>query len=349
MNTPGLADLFARYPPWVAPLGEIEALGGAGGLSGARLYRHLSAGGRLVTRRWPDDGPDQARLGLIHGWLARAADLEFIPNPIPDQKGATLQAWAGGLWEVAPWLEGKAHLVNPPDQKHLVAAATALARFHTRLADLSESGRSPGLKRRLETVFALLGGGFDLLEAAVQQASTRSSADLDILAARWLHGARALAPLLVDPLRRAADRVTPLAPCLRDARPEHFLFLEAPSGPRVSGLVDFGAMDVDSVAGDLARLFSEGRAPADPARSAAIDAYRAIRPLKPDQVDLIASFEQSAALLGGERWIRWHYLEGRQFDDPGAAADGLRRALERLTWLAREGLGPGLAAARLDR
>ena len=44
-----------------------------------------------------------------------------------------------------------------------------------------------------------------------------------------------------------------LQPCLRDARPEHFLF----DGDQLSGLVDFGAMAVDSVVGDLARLIGE--------------------------------------------------------------------------------------------
>ena len=44
-----------------------------------------------------------------------------------------------------------------------------------------------------------------------------------------------------------------MQPCLRDARPEHFLFVENV----LTGLIDFGAMDFETVAGDLARLLGE--------------------------------------------------------------------------------------------
>ena len=44
------------------------------------------------------------------------------------------------------------------------------------------------------------------------------------MALRWLGLARARLPRLLDPIREAAGRVVPLQPCLRDARPEHFLF-----------------------------------------------------------------------------------------------------------------------------
>ena len=67
----------------------------------------------------------------------------------------------------------------------------------------------------------------------------------------------------------------PLQPCLRDARPEHFLF----EGDRVSGLVNFGAMGVDCVAGDLARLIGEWLDGDPTARAEALAAYERIRPL----------------------------------------------------------------------
>ena len=70
----------------------------------------------------------------------------------------------------------------------------------------------------------------------------------------WLALARQLGPMLLVPLEQSADRIIRVQPCLRDARPEHFLF----EGDRLSGLVDYGAMGVDSVAGDLARLWASG-------------------------------------------------------------------------------------------
>ncbi len=55
-----------------------------------------------------------------------------------------------------------------------------------------------------------------------------------------------------------------------------------------------------------------------------------MRPLLPTEVSLIAVFERSADLLIGERWLRWHYLEARRFEDPQAVAKGLARGLRRL-------------------
>jgi hypothetical protein len=51
---------------------------------------------------------------------------------------------------------------------------------------------------------------------------------------------------------------------------------------------------------------------------------------------LIPVFETTTALLIGERWARWHYVENRHFDDPDAVSKGLDRGLSRLERLARE-------------
>ncbi len=340
MRDPRFAEILVRYSPLVQPIGEIENLGGAGGLSGAILYRYPSKQGRMALRRWPGDESGHARVLRIHQWIGRAVDLDFIPVPIRDQVGASLQVWDGGLWELTPWLEGSAHLVYPPENGPLIEAMVALARFHGRLAGEGEHKPSPGLARRLELVESLLSGGFDVLKAAIPDDPRHSQTELAGLAMRWLQGARSLAPLVINPLAWAAIRTIRAQPCLRDARPEHFLFQRLSPGPRLTGLVDFGAMDVDGVSGDIARLFSEWRVREPALRELALEAYGQIQRLDPDQIALIPVFEQSAALLGGERWIRWHFLENRRFDDLRAAAQGLARALERLQWLAREVLGP---------
>ena len=124
--------------------------------------------------------------------------------------------------------------------------------------------------------------------------------------------------------------MVPLQPCLRDARPEHFLFED----DRVSGLVNFGAMGVDCVAGDLARLMGEWLNGDSAARALALAAYERIRPLDAAEAALIDAFASSSALLIGEHWIRWHYLEGRRFDDPAAVAQGIARGVAQLGRLA---------------
>ena len=48
-----------------------------------------------------------------------------------------------------------------------------------------------------------------------------------------------------------------------------------------------------------------------------------------------------AALLIGERWIRWHYLEGRRFDESSVVVQGIARGVAHLERLARGVVGWG--------
>jgi len=322
----GFDVLLARYPRSLQPLDQPEALGGAGGLSGAQLWRYRCEAGLLVLRAWPRPGPGRAQLERIHHWLSMAVDLGFIPAPLPDRAGRTLQEHDGRFWELAPWLPGSAEPSGPPPSARLRAAFAAMAAFHQRLAGEGREGVSPGLGKRYDAVRYLLEGGLETLEQAIRRAGGRDQADRRSAALRWLGLARRVAPRLADPLRLAASRTVPLQPCLRDARPDHFLFED----DQVRGLVDFGAMDVDCVAGDLARLLGDWRAGNPAARAEALAAYEAVRPLHAGESALIAVFEAAADLLIGEHWIRWHYVEDRRFDDPQAVSQGIARSLARL-------------------
>jgi homoserine kinase type II len=322
--------LLSRYPPDVQPLDEPECLGGAGGLSGARLWRYRSGQGMLVLRGWPPDGPTRAYLEQVHRWLLLASDLGFVPTPIVDRSGGTLQEDEGRFWELAPWMPGTAEAARPPAPARVRAAFAALAAFHQRLGGNRRAGTSPGLAQRHAAVAHLLRGGIDALERAIQQPGASPQDETRAMALRWLGLARAVAPRLLDPLHHAAGRVAPLQPCLRDARPEHFLFED----DRVTGLVDFGAMGVDCVAGDLARLIGEWLDDDPPVRADALADYERIRPLDAAEATLIDAFASSSALLIGEHWTRWHCIEGRRFDDPSAVREGITRGLAYLERLA---------------
>jgi homoserine kinase type II len=188
---------------------------------------------------------------------------------------------------------------------------------------------SPGLALRLGAVDDLMQGGFEIIEASITKLP--ASSPLAAAARQWLALARSVAPSLRETLLKASRSILHLQPTLRDARPEHFLFEQ----DRLSGIVDFGAMGVDSLAGDLARLMGDWLE-GDPAlRAVALSAYERIRPLKPSELSLIPVFESAADLLIGERWLRWHLLEGRRFEDPEAVSKGLSRSLKRLERLAR--------------
>jgi homoserine kinase type II len=329
MDDRGILDLLARYPIRVQPLDRPECLDGAGGLSGAWLWRYRSGLGVLVLRGWPPHGPGRAHLEQVHRWLLSAAELGFVPAPIADRSGGTLQGHEGRFWELAPWMPGAAEAARPPAPARVRSAFAALAAFHERLGGEHRMGASPGLGQRHTEVAHLLRGGFDALEQAIRRPGAAAQAETSPMALRWLGLARTVAPRLLDPLRAAAGRVVPLQPCLRDARPEHFLF----DGDRVTGLVDFGAMGVDCVAGDLARLMSEWLDDDPTARAEALAIYERIRPLDPAEAALIDAFSASSAFLIGAHWIKWHHVEGRRFDEPSAVARGIARGqtlLERL-------------------
>jgi homoserine kinase type II len=220
-------------------------------------------------------------------------------------------------------MPGTAEAARPPASSRVRSAFAALAAFHQRLGAERRTGTSPGLGQRHAAFVQLLRGGFVELERAIRQPGVSPLDPTCPMAVRWLGLARVVAPRLLDPLRTAAGCAVPLQPCLRDARPEHFLF----EGDRVSGLVDFGAMGVDGVAGDLARLMGEWLEDESAARAEALAAYERIRPLDAAEAALIDAFASSSALLIGERWIRWHYLEGRRFDDPSAVVQRIARGL----------------------
>jgi Ser/Thr protein kinase RdoA (MazF antagonist) len=321
---PELSDILARYPLDLQPISKLESLGGAGGYSGSRLWRFRARKGWLVLRAWPSDGPTQSQLEHIHRWLRLTADTGLTPVPLDDTGNRSLQEFRGSLWELAPWLPGSADASRPPKRAHLQAAFGGLAALHERLSSEADVGVSPGLARRRDTVEHLIGGGFDALEAAALPRAT--SPDLAVAAIKWLSLARAAAPFVLDALGRASRLVLSLQPCLRDARPDHFLFEQ----DRLTGIVDFGAMGVDCVSGDLARLIGEWLDGDTESRATAQAAYKRIRPLAPAEVSLVNVFESSADLLIGERWLRWSYLERRRFEDPQAVAKGLARGLTRL-------------------
>jgi homoserine kinase type II len=210
------------------------------------------------------------------------------------------------------------------------AAYEALARFHRRLARHSTEGTSPGIMARLAEVEHLLGSGLEELRSSLRG---RSGDRLSDLTRQWLDLAPVAGRLVRERLGRFCDVRVSRQPCLRDARPEHFLF----EGDRVSGLVDFGATGLEAVAADLARLGSEWLGGDVVLKGEALAAYHAIRPLDPSDLALIPAFEQASDLLIAYHWARWHHLEGRSFEDPLAVARGLEKGLARTARLVRGG------------
>lgn len=320
-----LRAILARYPASIQPSDEPIELGNAGGLSGSQFWRFTTALGPVVAHAWPAEGPPRAVLEQIHAWLGELNRLSYIPVPLRAIDGGTLQEAGGRLWEVVPWLPGVSAASLPIHESRVRLVFSTLASVHTALARHQQTAASPGLLARRAEVRALMNVGFMRFERAIEE---QPGDPLTPLARRWLTEAQARAAGVAQDLSLAVETPVPLQPCLRDARPDHFLFED----DRLTGLIDFGAMGVESVAADLARLLAEwlGGARDLPWRTLALESYQERRPLGSAEARLIAVFDASSALLIGARWVGWHFLEHRRFDDPLAVGRGLARGLERL-------------------
>ncbi len=321
-------SIIRRYPAALRPLGELASLGNAGGNSGASLWHYHSSQGPLVLRAWPRPETRGEDIQRIHRWLEATRFLGFVPIPLRDERGISVVEDNGTFWELAPWMPGKPDLRRPASRGVLHAGMAAVAAFHQALSSSGELGPSPNLGIRLSELEHQMKGGYVDLRNAVGRAWGDANAEI---ARRWLDRAQLEAPRRLERIRHLAHRDFRLQPCLRDARPEHLLF----EHERVTGLIDFGAMGIDSVANDLSRLLSEWAEGDRLTRDEAFAAYSAVRPLDNDEMLLTDALEASATLLAGAHWIRWHYLEGRVFENAEAVSLGLAKCWERLDRLCR--------------
>lgn len=324
------AELFQAYPPDERPVAPPTPLGGAGGLSGSSLWRYRSALGERVVRLWPAATAGIGRVTRVHGWLGDLDDLPYIPRPIRREDGGTASFLSGRCWEIAPWLPGRPSTDDPPTIDRVRRVFQALAEVHVRLAGVEAARRpSPGLLARRDELRKLQYQGFEAIERALIQSPGDTLVDP---AREWLASARSSAPEVLARVDRACHARLALQPCLRDARPGHFLF----EGGKLTGLIDFGAMDVESVAADLARLLGEWLPPdeAGDLRAEGLEAYRELRPTTTEEDEAAVAFEQVADVLIAERWVRWRFQEHRCFEE-SALADGLERGLTRVRKLAR--------------
>ncbi|WZO99710.1 phosphotransferase [Isosphaeraceae bacterium EP7] len=317
-----------HYPRMLQPRSRIEPLGNAGGFSGASFWRFKSELGTLGLKAWPAPRSLECRrssIRKIHAYLfdASASDAvlgPILPVPFFNSDRVTFVEESARFWELVPWLPGAPDQSQPRDLARTRIAFAALARLHRALGRDAMSTLTSGMNARMESLDSLDAFGFNELEACIR-------ADQCEQAARaWILLARRTLKALDDRLVEQINVLLPVQPCLGDARPDHFLF----DGPKLTGLIDFAAMKFDTVAADLGRLLPDWAGNDRLVRDAALNAYVAVRPLSNEELGAIPVFEQAAAFFAGESWIRWHYIEGRRFDDPVAPRLGLERSVARM-------------------
>ena len=291
------------------------------GFSGARLWHVTNGKGPYCLRRWPE-GTNPVRVKSINSVLG-LADLSYVPCPALTNSFETAVAHAGYVWTLQVWMPGQPVTKLPPPRELLRNAMQALALFHRTIASCASNeehcadsnavfvgltlGWPPGLRSRVELVDSYLQHNLSRLRTAPISGRL---AELQPRREKLIPLFWDVASRVVDESRQALGWWVPLQPCIRDIHAGHVLF----TGDKVTGLIDFDAMRVDSVATDLARLLGSYCGEHFELWDIGLAAYDEIRPLSKDERDLVVHYDRLAVLLTGVQWLDWMLLEGKQFE-----------------------------------
>jgi len=331
--------ILARYR--VSPhTAAIESLGMAGGLSGALFWRIRLPNRKLILRRWPAEHPTAERLAFIHAVLRHVSDrgIKLIPVPLLTNDKQSFVETDGRFWELAPWMPGTASFATAPNTEKLSAAMRTLAQFHLAVADfdstlhttISPKPKAPGpepisppiMRRAMQLTRALADG------SAVFHRATGDSdwPELVPLAREFVAALPSAAPKVMALLEPVSQANLPLQVCLRDIWHDHIIF----TGDELTGLVDFGALDIDTPAGDIARLLGSLVGDDHESWKSGIEAYESVRLLSPDEHAALPGLDAASTIIALSNWLRWLYLEHRQFENREQVMARFAALLERI-------------------
>lgn len=337
MNTSEAASvirLFYRHQlRQASPL--VEFLGSAGGFSGARFWKITDAPEAFCLRRWPIQASrDERRLHWIHRQLAtaHAAGCDFLPVPVIGNDRETLVEHEGYLWQLEPWMPGHASYRVDPSSEKLVAAMQALARFHVALRKTPcRQEPPPGILTRVSRLCQLFEGSLptgQFLKIENAADGFKGHAGIRVAGARICKRFRELAPRIHELLNREKTVPVEIQTIIGDVWHDHVLFTD----DRVTGIVDFGAMRMDTPAADVARLLGSLAGDQPNARKIGLEAYQNTVPwiFEPTLIEL---FDDSTTLLAGLNWLEWICVEGRDFGDLQPVTDRLNSIAGRMDFM----------------
>ncbi len=300
-------------------------LGNANGFSGSNIWRIESkALGTLCLKRWPEGFSDTERIQWIHRVLhfVHANGCPEVALPLKAGSGDTYIVNNGTVWELFCWATGAPGIDDAPVER-VNAAIETLARFHQATARFHMNftpsknlqiicNQLFDLRDRLQKINAQFNNKMAVVVAAEDWkrfASTASAIALDI--ARFLL-----------PYSRAT---LPVQPVIRDVRPEHFFFEDS----KVTNLIDFGAMRIDSIACDLARILGGFFGDEATKFQQAIQHYGSLRQLSHVETEIILPINHANLVLSIANWMSWLYVERVQFDSMEQVAARVQKLFRR--------------------
>ena len=326
---------------WLTPveLRDLRISNIPGGLSGAWLWKVTCGERSYCLRRWPKVHPTEQQLNELHSFITHVWKSGFAIVPLPQvtQAGQSFVHSGGHLWELSDWLPGRiAEYLSTPQ---IDAALTALSKFHQAAAShaVLQSGAAPGLMKRRTILQQLREGGLTQLEQATRGHTQGPIRDL---ASSLLADLRLVLPTAIQLVEKSSIASYQLQWCLRDIHRGNLLFTKV----QVSGLVDFGAAGIDSVAGDVARLVGSIAGDDTQIWQTCLATYKKNHALTQDELGAIVAYDVGGLVASSANWLRWLFVEQREFADPLTIQTRLAELAKRLRSLAARG-GRSLLAA----
>jgi Ser/Thr protein kinase RdoA (MazF antagonist) len=342
--------VLAEFPADLQPL-QVEFLASAGGMSGAQFWRITSPRGPYILRRWPIESPSPERLRFIHAVLKHAASrgIDIVPLPVTTAAGKSFVDHGGHLWQLEPVMPGAADYDRAPTDEKLAAAMQSLAKFHNAVSDFNKAS-APGspagtagsnaVNRHTERLQELTPAELSKLALAIRN---EKYPELAPLVCQFLDMVPTTMPRVLSELKSLVSISLPTLPCIRDIWHDHILF----TGNRITGIIDFGAVAIDTPATDIARLLSslsqtplpyrDGSGEASPAIhnpwQLGLAAYQSVRPLSAAEIRAALALSHSGNILAGCNWIRWLFNENRQFENIAQIIDRFRHIAARTVQL----------------
>src|SRR5690606_5311898 len=163
------------------------------------------------------------------------------------------------LWQLEPWMPGRADFIGQPSDQRLNSAMRTLAQIHLAAEryDCPPAGRgwfpcppaapSPACGERLQIIREWPTARCEQVRSQLE-ASTPP--EFRRLALEILRGFQIACGPVERELRILQKLLVPVHPCLRDIWHDHLLFTAA----EVTGVVDPSAARTENVASDLSRL-----------------------------------------------------------------------------------------------
>jgi homoserine kinase type II len=318
----------------VADVSSIQS----SGFSGAEIWKiNAHQIQPLCLKHYRSESLSVSQLDGIHRVLIHAFNegCEFVAKPMRLEDGFTTvvaglpSSPSAGLWELSNWVPGNA--VSTFSNAQIENTFASIARFHKSAAQVNLAfGPSPNLALRQTQLAKLVRPDSPTLDQASEMLKTASldgnlRDHLQRIVDRLQRVPLAHIASLRLQLNKFATEDLPLHPVVRDLRAEHLLFTD----DRLTGLVDFDAMQMDSVAYDLSRLTSSMRLN-ETQLHLAFSTYHSQRPIQTAEAKLVQVLTAISRLLAPLSWVNWLVLEQRSFSNLAAVEQRLKEVTDDL-------------------